>query len=92
MALIKTHRVPQGVDCNYWRILTCELDLVANKLRANIGLYVSKELRQAGARPIERAHFEGELPPLDARGKNDAVKLAYEAMKLAPEFQGAIDD
>lgn len=91
MALIKTHRVPQGIDCNYWRVLTVEVDTVANKVRALIGLYVSKEIRLTGARPVERANFEGELPPLEARGKNDIIKLAYDAMKLTPEFQGAVD-
>lgn len=92
MALIKNYKTKHGVDCNYWRVTEVFISAKNNKLSAQIALYLSKVARNQGADHIIVANYDGELPPVGIREHNDIVKLAYNAIKLQPEFTGAIDD
>lgn len=92
MALIKAYKSKHGVSCDYWRIVEIYINAKSNKMTAQIALYVSKAIRNQGAEPVMQATFDGELPPLEARKTNDIIALAYEAVKLQSEFQGAVDD
>lgn len=92
MALKKAHTSKHGVECDYWRITELYIDIPRNKMTAQIALYVSKAIRNQGADPILQATFDGKLPPEVVRKQDDIIKLAYDALKLQPEFQGAVDD
>lgn len=92
MALKKAYKLPWGgTDADYWRVLYVQIDIPKNQLHITTALYMSAADRAAGRGFALRIDHSVELPSVAARKSADIVELAYNSLKIQPEFQGASD-
>lgn len=111
MALIKTKKAASGIDGDYWRVVAVETqfggpnhdwpNLVSF---VTLGLYASKQIRNAGGGPLEiqRIMLDGQTngrPPDDVSFHKNPDPLleptrknAYAALKQMRDFLDATDD
>lgn len=80
MALKKSKSLPSGVSGEYWRINKITADRVNSKVTYELSLYVSKALRQSGAKPLDyKKVFSFDVTMQEING--DLNALGYEKIK-----------
>lgn len=94
MAIKKDLELSTGVNGDYWRIE--RILITKNNTQVDLHLYKSKAAARNNKLPMERTIHIWSGPDHPCRPEQlalqSAFKLCYDAIKLLPNFSGAIDD
>jgi len=77
MALDKTFLTPQGVPVQYSRLLKMEVSAEEKAITYVIGMWVSKEAREAGYKPVWHEYIRVPFEEVEAKGDENPLKTAY---------------
>lgn len=93
MALIKDTTTNVGAIANYWRITNIGVDRILQKITFTIGLYLSKDAREAGSETFSGYDIteNASYSTLGFSGSEDICKLVYPYAKGLEQFSGATD-
>ena len=88
MALQQETTTDSAVSANYYKIDEIRGDTKSGNTRLKVGLYKSKEDRDADASPVQVLRRS---VTVDYTADSSLLALAYTALKLEEDFSGAID-
>ena len=92
MGIIKEKVLSSGISGDYWRIVTVEIDVLAEKCTVRLAIYLSYESRVEGATPIKYDLVE--IEDFFVKGADfGSINLGtiYEKIKTSSELKQAED-
>lgn len=95
MALVLSKQVDTGVTGDYFRVISCSVDLSHNTASVDVALYLNAANRDSGRSPIEISSYlwrDAANPfTVEALEIKSIIAIAYSKLKSLPEYQGAQD-
>ncbi len=95
MGLQLSKELSNGVVADYWRIVSVQMDFVAQRAQVMMALYLNEGARKAGKISLLNMPIMwigADIPfSIDSMNKANPVEIAYNAVKATPEFLKAKD-
>lgn len=97
MALLLAKPTEYGVDVSYWKLESCEINVLTRACRATLAGWTNEAARLAGNEPLARVPFDWDGASFPLSGPDDPMPIAtlvgllYQGIKARPGWEGAED-
>lgn len=88
MAAIKHTVTPHGVTANYWKLMSCNVDVVKDRVEMRFAIYASAEARDNGSIPLWNEYVTFVLSEITP----SPLEVFYNLAMKSEKFAGATSD